>query len=151
MNAGRTGLPLATVRCVALSAVAIATLVALAGCRPLYIPLVPDPQAAPTATRLSDGSQLAVVAGRPRLVIGFAASGQSAQDGAWLDVQWFGPSGAQAASESLWLDGTSPLQQLVFELPVDVEIVQGEWRAVLSLDGILLRQFRADVAVDPEE
>jgi hypothetical protein len=39
----------------------------------------------------------------------------------------------------------------VFDLPDDVEVVPGEWRAVVSVDGVLLRQFRVDVAADPEE
>src|SRR5690606_14561683 len=64
----------------------IATLAALAGCRPLYIPLVPEAQAAPTAIRLADGSHLTVVAGRPRLLIAFAETGSALADqgGAWL-------------------------------------------------------------------
>ena len=134
------------------AAVVVAALALLGGCRPLYIPLVPAGQEAPSAVRLSEGSHLEVVDGRPRLTVSFAATGAAlaALDGAWMNVQWFRPSGAQAASEAVWLDEQALVEELVFELPVDVDPVAGEWRAVVSLDGMLLRQFRADVAADPE-
>lgn len=130
----------------------LAALYALAGCRPLYIPLVPDAPPAPTAVRLAADSHLAVVAGRPSLVLSLTATGTAAQvqDGAWLDVQWFGPSGRQAASESLWLDGERSGEDFTVELPADVVVVPGEWRAVVSMDGVVLRQFRVDVTADPE-
>lgn len=128
-------------------------LAALAGCTPLYVPLVPEAPPVPAVARLSDASRLELVEGRPRLVLGLAAAGATAleQGGAWLDVQWFAPAGAQAASESVWLMSAGNAEELTFDLPADVLVVPGEWRAVVSLDGMVLRQFRVDVAADPEE
>jgi hypothetical protein len=126
----------------------------LTACQPLYIPLVPDAPEAPTALRLSSDSSLDVVAGRPRLTLSIDSTDAALVSlGVWLNVQWFGPSGRQAASGSLWLEGppSERTKVVVFVLPADVAVVSGEWRAVVSVDGVLLRQFRADVAVDPEE
>jgi hypothetical protein len=142
----------------------VVALGALSACRPLYIPLVPDAPEAPSALRLADDSELTIVDGRPRLELSLDAPGAAGvAEGVWLNVQWFGPSGRQAASGSVWIEArgdtpataaataTAPAAALVFDLPDDVEVVPGEWRAVVSVDGVLLRQFRVDVAADPEE
>src|SRR5690606_32694753 len=86
----------------------------------------------------------------PRLMLSLVPGDSMPADGAWLAVQWFGPSNTLLASDSLWVDGGDP-QTLVFELPADVTAVPGAWRAVVSLASVLLRQFRVDVIADPEE
>lgn len=85
------------------------------------------------------------------LSLSSTSSADSEQPGAWLAVQWFGPSGRQAASESQWLEGERSGRSFTFELPADVVVVPGEWRAVASLDAVVLGQFRVDVVADPAE
>ncbi len=109
---------------------------ALPACRPLYVPLVPEAPQGPLPTRLAGGSALTLsAAGRPRLaveVLDLPGPG-------WLAVQWFAPGGGEAASESVWLE--PPSGEAEFVLPPDVEATAGEWRAVVSFEGLLLRQF----------
>jgi len=109
-------------------------------CSPLYIPLVPDDGLpAPHPTRLSGDSSLGLNdAGRPRLeleVLDVPAAG-------WLAVQWLGPDGRETASESVRSVRVEPgAAKAVFELPADVPLRPGEWRAVVSYGDALLRQF----------
>lgn len=126
-------------------------LVALGACRPLYVPLVPDDAPEPAQrTRLADRSTLTAENGRPLLTLVVGKLAPEAAEGDWLAVQWYGPSGALAASESRWVDAASEGAELIFELPPDVDTAPGEWRAVVSLGGYVLRQFRVDVSIDPE-
>lgn len=126
----------------------------LGGCRPLYVPLVPDDAPQPVArTRLAAASALSLAAGRPRLTVSFTEPAPEFAEGDWLAVQWYAPSGRVAASESRWLTSDDVDSELLFELPPDVEAIAGEWRAVVSVGSLVLRQFRVDVpaaAVDPE-
>ncbi len=114
----------------------LSALVLLTACRPLYLPLVPDsPPYEPGARLVSVQAELDV-AGRPRLelsVVDVAAP-------AWLAVQWLAPSGREQASESVWVEPEGA-SAIVLSLPADVALVRGEWRAVVSLGGRLLRQF----------
>ncbi|MBX3139955.1 MAG: hypothetical protein KF875_04345 [Trueperaceae bacterium] len=112
-------------------------LIGLTACRPLYFPPVPsDRLPEPSPVRLSSESGLTVgVGGRPTLdveVVDLPAAG-------WLAVQWFGPKGSEVASESAWLEPDAPSAEFV--LPADVSPVSGEWRAVVSFGGRLLRQY----------
>lgn len=123
----------------------------LGACRPLYVPLVPDDAPEPVArTSLAADSSLTVAAGRPVLALTLTTVAPAAADGEWLAVQWFGPSGSLAASESRWIDASSVGSEVMIELPPDVVAAQGEWRAIVSLGGAVLRQFRVDVSTDPE-
>lgn len=107
----------------------------LAGCRPLYLPLVPEPPPFEPGTRVATFSAALNSAGRPRLELALA----DVRSADWLAVQWMAPAGRQAASQSVWLEPDDPVA--TFVLPQDVELVAGEWRAVVSLGGALLRQF----------
>lgn len=112
-------------------------LIGLTACRPLYFPPVPnDGLPEPSPVRLSSESGLTVGAdGRPTLravVVGLSGAG-------WLAVQWFGPKGSEVASESAWLEPDAPSAEFV--LPADVSPASGEWRAVVSFGGRLLRQY----------
>lgn len=135
------------------SARSLAWLVVLAGlvaCQPLYVPLVPTAPDVELPATLADDGTLSLAAGRPRLQVSLASlpAGQAA--GGWLAVQWFGPAGAQAASDARWVDEDSVGAVLTFDLPADIAVTPGEWRAIVSLEGMLLRQFRVDVTADPE-
>ena len=112
-------------------------------CQPLYIPLVPaDGMPEPHPTRLTGASALTLgEAGRPRLdiaVLDLPSAG-------WLAVQWLGPDGREAASESVWLDPDANGAALTFALPADVPLRPGEWRAVVSFEGEFLRQYMLNV------
>ena len=121
----------------------------LVSCMPLYVPPVPEAPSVAVGARLSEASELTAAGGRPRLTLTLVPGDALVSSGAWLAVQWYGPANTQAASDSVWVEGREPSVH-AFELPPDVEVVQGEWRAVVSLDGVLLRQFRVDVTADPE-
>ncbi len=113
------------------------TVIGLTACRPLYFPPVPnDGLPEPSPVRLANESGLTVGEdGRPALrvvVVGLAGAG-------WLAVQWFGPHGGEVASESAWLEPDAPSAEFV--LPADVSPASGEWRAVVSFGGRLLRQY----------
>lgn len=133
-------------------AAALATVVvaAVTACMPLYVPLVPEAPSVPTGARVTDSSTLSIVAGRPRLELSMLPGDTLSEGGAWLAVQWYDPANTLVASDSVWVEGSEPSEH-AFALPSDVEPLQGEWRAVVSLGGVLLRQFRVDVAADPEE
>lgn len=123
-------------------------------CRPLYIPLVPETTTTPTAptaaTRLGLGADSALTWSQNARRLELRLSLSGIEEAGWLAVQWFSPGGAQVASESVWIDisdgsaGSRESSLLVLS-PADIEISQGEWRAVVSWGGVLLRQFRAVV------
>ncbi len=60
---------------------------------------------------------------------------------AWLAVQWLEPLGKEVASESKWVIPEDTGTELTFELPADIEMEYGFWRAVVSSQGELIRQF----------
>ncbi|MFO7547176.1 MAG: hypothetical protein R6W77_16920 [Trueperaceae bacterium] len=126
---------------------AVATLV-LAACRPLYLPIVPDEVPVALEVRLTDDSTITLTDGRPQLSL----VPESVEVPGWLDVQWFAPNGREAASMSVWLEPSAQegsqapaARAVVVTLPVDVDLVPGEWRALVSMGGRFLRQFRIDV------
>lgn len=113
----------------------------VAGCRPLYLPPVPPVQPAPSPARLGDGSALRVVGDTLVLHVVLA---QIPHEG-WLAVQWFAPDDTEAASDSVWVAPSDAGQGRTVRLPSRVRLTPGEWRAVTSLGGSVLRQFRVDV------
>ncbi len=119
--------------------VAAAACLLLAACRPLYVPLVPaDGLPEPRPVRLAPGSELGLDAsGRPHLtmtVLDLPHAG-------WVAVQWLDPRGREAASESVWLDPEQEPTTAELSLPADVAAMAGEWRVVVSFEGLLLRQL----------
>jgi hypothetical protein len=127
----------ATLRAGALLASSVLLLVA---CTPLYLPPIPGDALVP----------------EPRLRL-LGESGLSAAEGAqlqltllvgevphpgWLAVQWFGPAGGVVASESLWLEREDAGHTVRLSLPEGIPLRPGEWRAVVSWYGELVRQFR---------
>ncbi|HZW27583.1 MAG TPA: hypothetical protein VFF08_03970 [Trueperaceae bacterium] len=125
-------------------------LAVVAACRPLYLPPVPEAPPRPQHTLLAASSRLEVVDGRPVLTLVLAHLVGPAS-GSWLDVQWFAPNNAEAASASLWVTPEDLGRTLEVSLPADVAAMPGEWRAVVSHLGAYLRQFRVELAaVDAE-
>lgn len=107
----------------------------LPACMPLYVPLVPEPPQVTEVPRLREAIAGVDEEGRPRTELSLETHGTAG----WLAVQWMTPAGREAASESRWLDEGGEL--IAFTLPADVELSKGEWRAVISYEGQLLRQL----------
>lgn len=127
----RCRLPLATL---------LATgLLLLTACQPLYIPAVPTPLELPERLELDARADLD--GQRPRITIELL---NVPADG-WLAVQWFAPSNLEAASESVWIAPADENGRVVLQLPSDVDARSGRWRAVLSMNGRVLRQLSFEV------
>ncbi len=131
---------------------ALATLAAIAllvaagsACVPLFIPPLPSDRLEPEpAFRLHGDARLerASEDGAGLVLVMRAAEVPS---GGWLAVQWFGPSGPARASESVWFDLEMLDAEVRLETPPSLEVTPGEWRAVLSWGGRLVRQLRIEV------
>lgn len=122
---------------------------ALVGCTPLFVPPVPNDAivAAPT-WRLAGDAELraTVVAGDPRLRVRFRFEAIAAD--AWVSVQWFGPAGGERASAAVWVARGDEGRSFAVDLPDDVATPPGAWRALISVDGRVLRQLDAVVPGD---
>jgi hypothetical protein len=110
-----------------------------AGCRPLYLPPVPDPLVLPERFEL-DGSAR-VVDGRPSLTL----VPRTVPGEGWLAIQWFAPDNREVASESRWLAPGDAGRSLRVVLPADVEAGPGRWRAIVSRGGVVVRQLSMEV------
>jgi hypothetical protein len=61
----------------------------------------------------------------------------------WLAVQWYAPNSRQIASDSVWIERRDEGLAQTFTLPQVPS--RGEWRAVVSFEQTLLRQFSFNV------
>jgi hypothetical protein len=61
----------------------------------------------------------------------------------WLAVQWYAPNSKEIASDSVWIEIRDEGLAQTFTLPQVPS--RGEWRAVVSFEKTLLRQFSLDV------
>jgi hypothetical protein len=61
----------------------------------------------------------------------------------WLAVQWYAPNSKEIASDSAWIERRDEGLAQTFTLPQVPS--RGEWRAVVSFEKTLLRQFSFDV------
>lgn len=127
---------------------AVVAIVALVACTPLFLPPVPsDPLAALPAWRLAGDAELRAPAvdGTPRLRLRFRFDAVAWD--AWVAVQWFGPTGGERASTALWVTPADVGRPFTVDAPADLEITPGAWRALISVDGRVVRQL--DVLVAP--
>jgi hypothetical protein len=106
-----------------------------AGCRPLYLPPVPEPLV--LAERFELDGSARVVEGRPSLTL----LPRTVPDEGWLAIQWFAPNNREVASESRWLAPGDAGRSLMVVLPADVEAAPGRWRAIVSRGGVVVRQL----------
>lgn len=120
----------------------ILTLGLLSGCTLLYVPPVPERTEVQVTPRLilDKASELRWTGQRLELSVTPTVLPQEG----WLAVQWFSPQNKQVASDSVWMGEDAPLGHL-FLLPGGVETTPGEWRAALSFENTLVRQFAATV------
>ncbi|MEJ2666874.1 MAG: hypothetical protein P8Z81_07225 [Deinococcales bacterium] len=125
----------------ALALVLVLTVAALPGCSPLYLPPVPARVPVPQLPQLGDASSLRVENGT--LVLHVVLD--NVPEEAWLAVQWFAPDGRQVASDSVWVTPADVGQGRTLSLPSRTALTSGEWRAVTSMRGRVLRQFSVEV------
>ena len=124
------------------AAFAAAILLALSACTPLYVPLIPSDMLTPEPAFRLHGDALLELAGTaeaPILTLRLRAA--EVPGPGWLAVQWFGPSGPALASDSLWFDADEVDVARSVTAPEHLTLRPGEWRAVLSWQGRLVRQL----------
>jgi hypothetical protein len=117
-------------------------LLALSGCTFTYLPLVREARA--PEPRLTVLRESALVQNGGNLELTLALGRVPEAD--WLAVQWFDPSNSEVAAESVWLEPGAAPQTLELALPSRVALSDGWWRAVVSYQGRLIRQFSATVS-----
>jgi hypothetical protein len=131
--------------------VVLLALCAVSSCTYTYIPPVPRGRVEPDPTlnlHTSAGIVTEMVAGTERLVLQLTASDVPEAD--WLAVQWFAPNNLQVASASQWLEPSREPQDLRFVLSEDVTLRPGDWRAVVSYQSRVARQFSLPLAAETE-
>ncbi len=119
----------------------LGVLVSLTACTPLYVPPVPARIPVHEVAQLGDGSSLRHVDGTLTLHVVL----ERLPEAGWLAVQWFAPDGKEAASDSVWVGPADVGEGRTLTLPARVAVRAGEWRAVVSMKGDVLRQFRTTV------
>jgi hypothetical protein len=114
-------------------------------CVPLFVPPLPSDRLVPEpAFRLRGDVRLERTPGEDgRLSVVMRAA--EVPDPGWLVVQWFGPSGPARAAESVWFDAELVDAEVRLSAPTSLAFTPGEWRAVLSWDGRVVRQVRIDL------
>ncbi len=125
----------------------ILLLLLLTSCSYTYIPLIPSAQ--PKEGRLELHTSQGLSNKNERLQLNLFL--YNVPEEAWLAVQWFGPLGEEVASASKWVAPENTGTELIFELPADIELDYGSWRAVASFQGELIRQFSLEVEKAPVE
>lgn len=122
-------------------------------CTFMYIPLIPaNPQVREARFLVSDSAGLALEEEQLRLDMSI----REVPESDWLAVQWFNPLSKEIASDSKWLEGAEASdaelesQDISFVLPKSIALTPGYWRAVVSYQGRLIRQFGFDYALAEE-
>lgn len=112
-------------------------LLALSSCAFTYIPLIPEARTLPPSLDLRGSAGL--IQDGDSLALHLALREVPAAD--WLAVQWYDPNNRIVASESIWVDPSSVGATRVLFLPAEVAWQPGLWRAVVSFQGRVVRQF----------
>jgi hypothetical protein len=117
-----------------------------AGCRPLYLPPLPgDALTVEPAVRLGAESRLELVDEPAGPLLRLTLVVQEVPFDGWLAVQWFGPAGGAIASDSVWLEGGTAGATVRLDAPASLALTPGEWRALASWYGDVVRQFRTEI------
>ena len=114
----------------------------LTSCTLLYIPPVLETQEMPETLNI-DGSRGLFLA-NDELILAVQLN-QVPQEG-WLMVQWFSDTNSEVGSDAQWIDSRQVGQVLNYVLPGKIDLSEGTWRAVVSFQNQLIRQFSIDVA-----
>ncbi|MBA2666367.1 MAG: hypothetical protein H0U69_04960 [Trueperaceae bacterium] len=126
-------------------ALAAMLLIALASCTPLYFPPLPSDALVPEARLRLAGSSTLVPTAAEDPFLRLRLDVAEVPDDGWLAVQWFGPSGGEVASASIWLTRSDAGGTHLLHPPADVAHRAGEWRALVSWYGQVVRQFRTEL------
>ena len=111
-------------------------------CTPLYIPPIQERELEVTPRlNLTDSSGLRLRGDRLELSVFIV---ELPEEG-WLNVQWYSPQNRQAASDSLWVTEVDVGLSRTFTLPEEVGLQAGQWRAIVSYQGDLIRQFSIEI------
>ncbi|MDZ7705021.1 MAG: hypothetical protein U5L04_11115 [Trueperaceae bacterium] len=113
------------------------TCTALSSCTFTYTPPVPRSYELAPTLRLSGASDLTRQPEglRLRLIV------VEVPEADWLAVQWFDPRNDEVASESVWLEPDTTATSYDLFLPDTITVVPGQWRAVVSYQGRIVRQL----------
>ena len=111
----------------------------LSACVPLYFPPVPSRDREPMVDQIDIGNSAGVRLRGERLELSLQLN--AVPDEGWLAVQWYSPKNVQVASDALWVGKADAGLGRLILLPGDIEVVPGQWRAVVSFESNLLRQF----------
>ncbi len=114
-------------------------LIFLSSCTFLYLPPELPIQTIPETFDISGSSGLRYQANELELSVLLR---NVPQEG-WLAVQWYAPNSKQVNSDSLWIERRDEGLTQTFTLPQIPS--RGEWRAVVSFEERLLRQFSFSV------
>ncbi len=109
----------------------------LSACSYTYIPPIPPVRAPAPVLDLRGSPGLRVVSGRLELSVQLAR----VPTADWLNVQWFSPQNRQVSSGARWITPGMVNLSRTFYLPPDIKLAPGEWRAVVSYEGKIVRQF----------
>ena len=109
----------------------------LTSCTFLYIPPVLPSQTFEETLDLNGSAGLRTVQDRLELSLTLKTI---PKDG-WLAVQWFGPTNKPLSSDSQWISKEDVGFSALYTLPGKHPLAAGDWRAVVSFEGKLLRQF----------
>ena len=119
----------------------LALFLLLSACTYTYIPPVPEAQTREKVFDLSSSDGLAREGERLRLDI----TVDEVPEADWLAVQWFAPNNDQVASESFWVEPQAEGTARTLLSPERVTLRPGTWRAVLSFQGRIVRQFATTI------
>jgi hypothetical protein len=111
--------------------------ISLFGCRPLYVPFVPEGVPPQPRFRVDETSGLTLSGDRLQLVLAF----DELPNEGWLALQWFDPKNREVASESFWVVPSQRMIRRRLDLPHTVPLSSGEWRVVVSFGSHIIRQF----------
>jgi len=129
-------------------------------CTFMYVPFIPaNPQTREARLLMSESAGLSVETLSDEVVqLRLDITIKEIPESDWLAVQWFNPLSKEVGSESKWLevpvvieeDITETAQRLSFDLPADITLTPGYWRAVVSYQDRLIRQFGFDYVLVEE-
>jgi hypothetical protein len=114
-------------------------LIFLSSCTFLYLPPELPVQTLPETFDISGSSGLSYEDNLLELSI---LLNNVPQEG-WLAVQWYAPTSREVASDSIWIERRDEGLMQTFSLPQVPS--RGEWRAIVSFEKALLRQFSLNV------
>ncbi|MDF1524157.1 MAG: hypothetical protein P1P87_15240 [Trueperaceae bacterium] len=125
---------------------ALLTTLSLASCTPLYVPPVPSGTlTAPASWRVAGDAEFQVLGAASATGLRVRLRFAEVPAPAWVAVQWFGPAGGERASASTWVTPDDVGRWIAWDLPSEVVLAPGSWRAVVSVGERLLRQLDAVV------